>query len=223
MGSIDAGKLANFLITSGPIFNEKTTIIQNWIQGEKYTIKDDAVNNIAGTYKLDITSSTGKINYTLDVKSSNDAKVYSRDTLTTKFSFDGKLVKIIFSPVAGGMRRKAAVDSAVRSDSGKVKQQTVTTPRRGQDSSNIADQNRPGDDKKPVDETRSRQSGGRPLPQVNIGPSIKLSGVSNGSVWQGNGVDTAGNMLWWTATLINAAVPKIDSVKKKDPFPKSEK
>ena len=71
--------------------------------------------------------------------------------------------------------------------------------------------------KKPVDETRSRQSGGRPLPQVNIGPSIKLSGISNGTVWQGNGVDTSGNMLWWTATLIKAAIPKVDSVKKKDP------
>jgi imidazolonepropionase-like amidohydrolase len=215
VGSLDAGKLANFLITSGPIFNEKTTIIQNWVQGEKYTIKDDAVNNIAGTYKLEITSPTGKMNYTLDVKSSNEAKIYNNDTLTTKFSFDGKLVKINFSPVTGGMRRKASVDSAVRVDSGKVKPSATLNPRRGQDSSNIADENKPGDDKKPVDETRSRQSGGKPLPQVNIGPSIKLSGISNGAVWQGNGVDTSGNMLWWTATLIKSAVPKIDSVKKK--------
>ncbi len=216
VGSIDAGKLANFLITSGPIFNEKTTIIQNWIQGEKYTIKDDAVNNIAGTYKLEITTSAGKMNYTLDVKSSNEAKIYNRDTLTTKFSFDGKLVKINFSPVAGGMRKKASIDSALRVDSAKAKPSATLNPRRGQDSSNIADENKPGDDRKPVDETRSRQSGGKPLPQVNIGPSIKLSGISNGAIWQGNGVDTSGNMLWWTATLIKAAVPKIDSIKKKD-------
>ncbi len=36
VGSLDAGKLANFLITSGPVFNEKTVIYQNWVQGEKY-------------------------------------------------------------------------------------------------------------------------------------------------------------------------------------------
>ncbi len=36
VGSLDAGKWANFLITSGPIFNEKTTIYQNWVQGNKY-------------------------------------------------------------------------------------------------------------------------------------------------------------------------------------------
>ena len=125
VGSLDPGKLANFLITSGPIFNEKTTIIQNWVQGEKYTIKDDAVNNIAGTYKLDITSATGKMTYTLEVKSSSEAKIYIKDTLATKFSFDGKLVKINFSPVAAGTRRRAAVDSAVRADSGKVKQHTA--------------------------------------------------------------------------------------------------
>jgi imidazolonepropionase-like amidohydrolase len=215
-GSLDAGKLANFLITSGPIFNEKTIIIQNWIQGEKYTIKEDAVNNIAGTYKLEITSSTGKMNYTLDVKSSNEAKIYSKDTFTTKFSFDGKLIKINFSPVAGGITRKGAVDAAIRVDSGKVKVPVIIDPDKMQDSSNVADENKPGDDKKPVDETRSKQTDGKPSPQVNIGPSIKLSGVSNGSVWQGNGVDTSGNMLWWTATLIKVTVPKVDSAKKKD-------
>jgi imidazolonepropionase-like amidohydrolase len=217
VGSLDAGKLANFLITSGPIFNDKTTIIQNWVQGEKYTIKDDAVNNIAGTYKLDITSSAGKMTYTLDVNSSSDAKVYSRDTLTTKFSFDGKIVKINFSPVAPGRGKRSAVDSAARSDSGRVRPPVIRDTTRLRDSANIADELRPGDDKKPVDETRSRPMGGRPLPAVNIGPSIKLSGVSNGSVWQGNGVDTSGNMLWWTATLIKTTVPKPDTAKKKDP------
>ncbi|MDQ6756548.1 MAG: amidohydrolase family protein, partial [Bacteroidota bacterium] len=214
VGSLDAGKLANFLITSGPIFTEKTTIIQNWIQGEKYTIKDDAVNNIAGTYTLIVTSAAGKTNYILDVKSSSEAKIYNQDTLATKFSFDGKIVKINFSPISAGGRKVAAVDAAVRKDSGKVTAPvTLITPKR--DSSNIAYENIPGDDKKPVDESRSKPTGGKPLPTVNIGPTIKLSGVSNSKIWQGNGVDTSGNMLWWTAILIKPATPKIDSVKKK--------
>ena len=219
VGSLEAGKLANFLITSGPVFREKTTIIQNWIQGEKYIIKNDAVNNIAGTYKLEVNSSTGKMNYTLDVKNSNEAKIYSNDTLTTKFSSDGKLVKINFSPVAEVKQKKVAVDSAVRADAGKDKMVVTANPKKITDSSNVADEVKIGDDKKPVDESRSKLGGGKPLPQVNIGPSIKLSGVSNGNIWQGNGVDTSGNMLVWTATLIKATEPKTDSVKKKDiPF-----
>ena len=219
VGSLEAGKLANFIITSGPVFREKTTIIQNWIQGEKYIFKNDAVNNIAGTYKLEVSSSAGKMNYTLDVKNSNEAKIYSKDTLTTKFSSDGKLVKINFSPVPEMKQKKVAVDSAVRADAGKDKMVVTANLKKITDSSNIADEVKIGDDKKPVDESRSKLGGGKPLPQVNIGPSIKLSGVSSGNIWQGNGVDTSGNMLVWTATLIKATEPKTDSVKKKDiPF-----
>ena len=35
IGSLDAGKIANFLITSGPVFAEKTVLLQNWTQGIK--------------------------------------------------------------------------------------------------------------------------------------------------------------------------------------------
>ncbi|MEO6404490.1 MAG: amidohydrolase family protein [Ferruginibacter sp.] len=216
VGSLDAGKLANFLISSGPIFNEKTMILQNWVQGERYIVKNDAVNNIAGIYKLEINSVAGKMNYTLDVKNSGEAKVIGKDSLNTKFSFDGKMVKINFSPVAPGGMKRRAFDAAIKADSGKVKTPVVNIPRPGRDSSNIADENKLGDDKKPVDESRPRPQGGRPLPQVNLGPAIKLSGVSNGNVWQGNGVDTSGNMVWWTANLIQANIPKTDSVKKKE-------
>ena len=41
LGSLDAGKLANFLITSGPIFSEKTVILENWTQGLKNSVKDE--------------------------------------------------------------------------------------------------------------------------------------------------------------------------------------
>src|SRR5438874_13311615 len=97
VGSLDAGKLANFLITSGPIFNEKTTILQNWIQGEKYPVKEDAWKNIAGSYHLTIMSGSGKTDYLLDVKSNNAATVLpGTESLPTTFSSDGKMVNISF-------------------------------------------------------------------------------------------------------------------------------
>ena len=34
VGSIDAGKLANFIITTGPVFEDSTVFLQNWIQGK---------------------------------------------------------------------------------------------------------------------------------------------------------------------------------------------
>ncbi|MES2778117.1 MAG: amidohydrolase family protein [Bacteroidota bacterium] len=185
VGSLDAGKLANFLITSGPVFGEKTTVYQNWVQGDKYAVKEDGWNNVAGTYNLVINGTTGSSNYTLDVKSNNDATVIGKDTLTGKFSFDGKMVKLSFSPVPnrrGG--RRPGGDTTTR-----------TPPAGGRFG-----------------------AGGTGAATTPTGPNIRLSGVSNGDVWQGFGVDTLGNKLTWSATFVKAAMAKADTAKKKDPI-----
>lgn len=106
VGSLETGKLANFLITSGPIFSDKTTILHNWVQGDKYGVKEDAWSDIKGIYTLTLNTPSGNINYTLDVKSAAAANVIGKDTLTGKFSHDGKLVKLSFSTVPA--RRPAA-------------------------------------------------------------------------------------------------------------------
>ena len=99
VGSLDEGKIANFIITSGPLFNEKSVIIQNWIQGEKYSVKEDAWTNIAGTYKLTVNTPAGAENYTLDVKSNSSANLFGKDTLSTRFTYDGKSVKLSYAPM----------------------------------------------------------------------------------------------------------------------------
>lgn len=106
VGSLETGKLANFLITSGPIFSDKTTILHNWVQGDKYGVKEDAWSDIKGIYTLTLNTPSGNVSYTLDVKSAAAANVIGKDTLTGKFSHDGKLVKLSFSTVPA--RRPAA-------------------------------------------------------------------------------------------------------------------
>jgi imidazolonepropionase-like amidohydrolase len=192
VGSLDAGKLANFLITSGPVFGEKTTIYQNWIQGDKYAVKEDSWNNVAGTYNLVINSAAGSSNYVLDVKSSSDASVIGKDTLTSKFSFDGKMVKLSFSPVAN--KRGGRRPGGMGGDTAAMRMPQGGMPGGG----------RPG--------------GAGGAVAASAGPNIRLSGVSNGDVWQGMGVDTMGNKLTWSATFVKAAMAKVDSVKKKDPI-----
>src|SRR5688572_7498254 len=101
VGSLDEGKIANFIITNGPVFNEKSVIIQNWIQGEKYSVKEEAWTNIAGTYKLAVNTPAGTENYTVDVKSNSSASVYGKDTLSARFSYDGKAVKLSYAKMQG--------------------------------------------------------------------------------------------------------------------------
>jgi len=102
VGSIDAGKWANFLITSGPVFNDKTVVYQNWIQGNKYNVKDDAWKDAKGTYKLVLNTPSGLVNYTLDFKSNNAASLIGKDTVTSKFYYDGRQVRINVAPERRG-------------------------------------------------------------------------------------------------------------------------
>jgi imidazolonepropionase-like amidohydrolase len=102
VGSLDAGKWANFLITSGPVFGEKTTVFQNWIQGKKYSVKDDSWKDMRGTYKLVMNTSTGPVNYTLDYKSNSAASLIGKDTVTSKFYYDGRQVRINVAPERRG-------------------------------------------------------------------------------------------------------------------------
>ncbi|MGZ5190980.1 MAG: amidohydrolase family protein, partial [Flavisolibacter sp.] len=102
VGSLDVGKYANFLITSGPIFNERTIIYQNWVQGSKYTIKDDSWSDPRGKYKIVMNTASGPVDYTLDFKSNNAASLIGKDTVTSKFYYDGRQVRFSASPEKKG-------------------------------------------------------------------------------------------------------------------------
>ncbi|MEO7983505.1 MAG: amidohydrolase family protein, partial [Bacteroidota bacterium] len=186
VGSLDAGKLGNFLITNGPLFNEKTVILQNWVQGIKYTVKEDAAS-VAGTYALTINTPTGPENYTLDVKSASSVTMYAKDTMNSKFTFDGKQVKINFAPMARRQRPAATPG------------QTPDTTRR------------PGGFPGGTGFTRGAGTD-QPLPAS----ATRLGGISNGTEWNGTGTDSLGNSLTWTATLVKLADVKQDSAKKKE-------
>ncbi|MEY3158569.1 MAG: hypothetical protein RLZZ49_49 [Bacteroidota bacterium] len=153
VGSLEQGKLANFIITTGNVFSEKSSIIENWVQGNRYGVKTDKWMDAAGTYALNVNGEKGSKNFTLQVKSASAASIIGNDTIATKFSFDGKLVKISFPAEKKSMN------------------------------------------------------------------SIKLSGMSNGNVWNGYGEDGEGNKFTWTATLNNLTAVAVDSSKKK-PTPK---
>ncbi|MFY7900608.1 MAG: amidohydrolase family protein, partial [Chitinophagaceae bacterium] len=100
VGSIENGKWANFIVTTDSIFSEKSIVLQNWIQGNKYAVKEESWNETKGTYNLVIHSANGTpTNYMLDVKNTSTATIIGKDTLTPKFSFDGKMVKMSFSPI----------------------------------------------------------------------------------------------------------------------------
>lgn len=51
-GSIEIGKHANFILCNGPLFEEKTTIMQNWIEGNPFILKENYALDLRGDYTL---------------------------------------------------------------------------------------------------------------------------------------------------------------------------
>ena len=60
IGSLNKGSFANFVITSGAIFDEKTVLYENWVQGNKYVVNDMTTIDIRGNYDLTIDTNTYK-------------------------------------------------------------------------------------------------------------------------------------------------------------------
>ena len=68
VGSLEAGKLADFIITTGPVFDEKTILLQNWIQGKSFLLTDNGWNDYRGNYKLSIKQNNNNKQYDVAVE-----------------------------------------------------------------------------------------------------------------------------------------------------------
>ncbi|MDT0540758.1 amidohydrolase family protein [Croceitalea sp. P059] len=122
IGTLQSGRQANFLITSGDIFDKSTTLYENWVQGTKNVINNKNQKDIRGNYDLtaggqsykmsitgeiskpkveikkDTTKLKSKIDYATDWLNfsitSEDGKIYRMTSLVSKNSdnLNGKLI-----------------------------------------------------------------------------------------------------------------------------------
>jgi imidazolonepropionase-like amidohydrolase len=52
VGSLESGKMANFLITTGPVFRDSSIIVENWVQGKRYELNQEVSKDSLGGYRL---------------------------------------------------------------------------------------------------------------------------------------------------------------------------
>ncbi len=96
VGSLKNGRLANFIITSGNIFEEKTKIYDNWVQGNRFEInKPDAKEAKEGNYILAIGDST----YNVEIKDKK-FKIVINDSTAIKIAtkLDDEILNVSFKP-----------------------------------------------------------------------------------------------------------------------------
>jgi len=68
IGVLKTNSLANFIITSGELFNDKTIITENWIQGKPHILLNDDIVNIDGDYEFLINNEIFKLSLKGSVK-----------------------------------------------------------------------------------------------------------------------------------------------------------
>ena len=109
LGTLEKGKLANFIICSAPIF-EDASLISNWVQGQEYKINTPQVFDFRGQYissendTLKITGSLEKYNAKL-LKDSLDFKV--------KLSQEGPHLNLQYETEDGVYRINVLKDSSI--------------------------------------------------------------------------------------------------------------
>ncbi len=99
IGTLEKGKVANFIVTSGDVFDADTKMYENWIQGDKNIISDRNTPDYAGKYDLNV---EGK-SYALTVSGdpgSHSAEIAVNDSTKTAVTLkiEGQVVNVNFKP-----------------------------------------------------------------------------------------------------------------------------
>ncbi|MBS1730594.1 MAG: amidohydrolase family protein [Bacteroidetes bacterium] len=103
MGSLDEGKLANFFITNGPVFDPNTFLFQNWVSGKKYIVEENGWMDLRGNYTLTINNPSGNDIYTVEIGGKAEKADISLKSKTDtssikgKINIDGNVVKITWN------------------------------------------------------------------------------------------------------------------------------
>ncbi|WP_299252065.1 amidohydrolase family protein [uncultured Lacinutrix sp.] len=99
LGTLKTGAYANFLVTSGDVFEKKTTIYQNWVTGIKNELKPMDNTDIRGDYTFNLENT----DYELTIKGEIEklkAELKANDKkLGSKISFNDDWLNLTFSTV----------------------------------------------------------------------------------------------------------------------------
>ena len=74
LGSIDAKKIANLIVTTGPIFDKDSEILETWVSGRRYEIKKRPAFDPTGLWALDckLDDKAAPVTFTLELSGKAD-------------------------------------------------------------------------------------------------------------------------------------------------------
>ncbi|MEY3600581.1 MAG: hypothetical protein RLZZ463_1358 [Bacteroidota bacterium] len=106
IGQIKPGFMANFTVTNGPIFHEKTTIHELWIMGEPHVIHPKDLADIRGDYTLQFKETNYKLVFGGSLEKPSVQATKDSVKLTAKAERDGAWMKLqMYDQDQGGWMR----------------------------------------------------------------------------------------------------------------------
>ncbi len=101
IGTLESGHYANFLITSGDIFDKKTTLFENWVQGNKNSINDLTLKDIRGDYDLALAGTVYSLSITGEAAKPKVEIKQDTLKLPSKFSYQDDWFELSFTTDKG--------------------------------------------------------------------------------------------------------------------------
>ena len=99
IGNLNIGSYANFIITSGDVFDSKTTIHENWVQGDRNIINDMNIKDITGDYVLRVNNQ--EYNLSISGKGANQKGklMIGNEKIKSTFAFKNNWISITINNI----------------------------------------------------------------------------------------------------------------------------
>ncbi len=184
IGTLQKGKIANFLICSSKIFDEKNIIYQNWVKGKNYILKDNGFKD-------------NRVVYSLQIKDDNLFKQENKHSAAHQ-----TVIQILFSGNANQPEMKVLKHSIfpIKVDLGDGIDRSMND-----DSSFL---------KCAYSINQNLITFSFNYPKDTSKATYRFSGVMNDSVWTGQAQKPDGNWVTWSAKFLHNIEEKKDSAKK---------
>lgn len=188
IGNLKNGSHANFLITSGDIFDAKTTIYENWVQGYQHIVKKMDEKDLSGKYSLNING----VHYELTIEGTGKKQKITvkkgEAKVKSKFSYKDGWIHITLNEPAGFTRLVGQIINASN-----VMQGTAYLPDGREVNWSAAKLVRKGDAKKPAEKKGKKENNASPVvvpvsyPNIGLGnftqPVQETILIKNATVW----------------------------------------
>ncbi|NEV94144.1 amidohydrolase family protein [Psychroflexus sp. YR1-1] len=114
LGTLEKGKIANFIITSEELFEEDFKIYENWVQGQRHRLQPMDVIDISGTYDLVLNDKTYEL--TIKNKSGKFSAEVKQDTLKlgSKLTYEDEWMTLVLSDADKSKEEYALLTSKIQ-------------------------------------------------------------------------------------------------------------